>query len=66
MPAFRQRRRLVALALAALVALLTLPSLAAAEGMLIDPDGRTTTQANSSPCSPSGDSGMSIDPDGAH
>ena len=61
MPAFRQHRHLVALALAALAALVTLPSLAGAEGMSIDPNGRTMASAN--PSHPSGESGMQIDPD---
>ena len=69
MPSFSLRRRLVVLALAAL---LTLPSLALAApwststsrdaGMLIDPDGHTASQIPIG--SASRDSGMLIDPNG--
>jgi hypothetical protein len=59
---FSLRLRLVVLALAAL---LTLPSLAHAAGMSIDPDG-SLTSVTQPQASGDGDAGMSIDPNGAH
>jgi len=62
MPSLSPRRTLLALTLAALIGL---PSLALAEGMSIDPDGRMMAQTPHGLTHVSREAGMLIDPNGS-